>query len=202
MLQQGGRGQQHGLVVIASERTLGGTVSYDRMYSRRNLDKMIVVAALCKDCAVSLSYEMSVMKTNRVKATKKRSSRSAQVLKQKPASRRCADTNASTISSQHSARETTSRKQTLPLSGEENAELEALARLLPLPYRLLNNDPYLVLKTAISYIDQLKATVIARVRSGSLPQEALTKVFQPQEPIPKNQQQVDSTCQQTERPYQ
>ena len=56
-----------------------------------------------------------------------------------------------------------------PLSREETAELQQLARLIPVGNSRNSSDPCAVLRAAALYIDQLRTTVAARVRNGSLP---------------------------------
>uniref|UniRef100_A0A1I7T1Q5 BHLH domain-containing protein n=1 Tax=Caenorhabditis tropicalis TaxID=1561998 RepID=A0A1I7T1Q5_9PELO len=57
------------------------------------------------------------------------------------------------------------------LNTQERVELKKLEKMLPMSPR--NSDPTDVVLRAASYIDQLVATVQARVKNGTLPIEAL-----------------------------
>ncbi|CAL2038709.1 hypothetical protein CAEBREN_15075 [Caenorhabditis brenneri] len=57
------------------------------------------------------------------------------------------------------------------LNCEERVELKKLEKMLPVSPK--NADPTDVVLRAASYIDQLVATVQARVKNGTLPMEAL-----------------------------
>ncbi|KAF1755819.1 hypothetical protein GCK72_012269 [Caenorhabditis remanei] len=57
------------------------------------------------------------------------------------------------------------------LNGQERVELRKLEKMLPVSPK--NSDPTDVVLRAASYIDQLVATVQARVKNGTLPIEAL-----------------------------
>ncbi|CAP32539.1 Protein CBG13811 [Caenorhabditis briggsae] len=60
------------------------------------------------------------------------------------------------------------------LNGQERVELKKLEKMLPVSPK--NCDPAEVVLRAASYIDQLVATVQARVKNGTLPIEALNSL--------------------------
>ncbi|CAI2352254.1 unnamed protein product [Caenorhabditis sp. 36 PRJEB53466] len=69
----------------------------------------------------------------------------------------------------------TSSEQHPSLNGEERAELRKLAAMLP-SSSPSNCDASDVVLRAATYIDQLVATVQARVKNGTLPVEALNNL--------------------------
>uniref|UniRef100_A0A914ZZR4 BHLH domain-containing protein n=1 Tax=Parascaris univalens TaxID=6257 RepID=A0A914ZZR4_PARUN len=92
---------------------------------------------------------------------------------------------------------TSVRRTRIPvtLSREENAELEALAQLLPQQNRYPPNDPYFVLRAAAQYIDQLRTTIAARVRNGTLPADAISRTFELEVPASPRAKQKTKTRQ-------
>uniref|UniRef100_A0A0N5A889 BHLH domain-containing protein n=1 Tax=Syphacia muris TaxID=451379 RepID=A0A0N5A889_9BILA len=65
---------------------------------------------------------------------------------------------------------TSNTRPVLTLSNEERAELQQLAQMVPVTSsRNISADPCAILHAAALYIDQLRATVAARVKNGTLP---------------------------------
>ncbi|CAD5226498.1 unnamed protein product [Bursaphelenchus xylophilus] len=64
------------------------------------------------------------------------------------------------------------------LTKEERDELRRLAECLPMVMRAnqKSDDPASIVFNAASYIDKLVATITAKVKSGSLPPEALENI--------------------------
>jgi hypothetical protein len=58
------------------------------------------------------------------------------------------------------------------LTGEEMQEMRRLSQILPSGMRTANpqNDPLQLIQNAAQYINQLTATLVARVQNGSIPQ--------------------------------
>ncbi|TMS38228.1 hypothetical protein L596_004997 [Steinernema carpocapsae] len=63
------------------------------------------------------------------------------------------------------------------LTTEERAEMEKLAQLLPSRMQAANRevDPFVLINDVTRYINHLTATIVTRVKNGSLPEEALLR---------------------------